>query len=144
MPAETPEQPRVASLGKSRPCTGGSSCADIPSGTKSNSATADPAGDESRKSEIERRRLNHILLCTSQNSGYFFPGGSASPHLQAACSNAMQRYLETTSSGSTHVDGHATDEEEDGGFPEWIAFGVVAVAMALGIITRTTLAKWLP
>lgn len=57
----------------------------------------------------------------------------------------MQRYLETTSSGSTHVDSHATGgEEEDGGFPDWIAFGVVAVAMALGIITRTTLAKWLP
>ncbi|CAM9175603.1 unnamed protein product [Ectocarpus sp. 12 AP-2014] len=57
----------------------------------------------------------------------------------------MQRYLETTSSGSTHVDSHATDgEEEDGGFPDWIAFGVVPVAMALGIITRTTLAKWLP
>eukprot|EP00752_Nemacystus_decipiens_P004989 g4537.t1 len=50
----------------------------------------------------------------------------------------MQRYLEEDAS---HAEG---GEEEEGGFPEWIAFGVVALAMALGIITRTTLAKWLP
>ncbi len=47
----------------------------------------------------------------------------------------QQRYLE----GGAHEDG-----DEDGGFPDWIAFGVVALAMALGIFTRTTLAKWLP
>lgn len=50
----------------------------------------------------------------------------------------MQRYLE---SDASHAEGA---EEEGGGFPEWIAFGVVALAMALGILTRTTLAKWLP
>ena len=48
----------------------------------------------------------------------------------------MQRYL---SEDAAHEDG-----AEDGDFPEWIAFGVVALAMALGIFTRTTLAKWLP
>lgn len=53
----------------------------------------------------------------------------------------MQRYLQDTHDDASHGEG---DEEEGNAFPEWIAFGVVALAMALGIITRTTLAKWLP
>lgn len=51
----------------------------------------------------------------------------------------MRRSLEETSHSS---DG--SEEAEGGAFPEYIAFGVLPVAMALGILTKTTLAKWLP
>lgn len=50
----------------------------------------------------------------------------------------MRRSLEETS----HSDGGEEAEEE--GFGEYIAFGVLPVAMALGIVTKTTLAKWVP
>lgn len=50
----------------------------------------------------------------------------------------MRRGLEETS----HSDG--SEGAEGAAFPEYIAFGVLAVAMALGILTKTTLAKWLP
>lgn len=38
----------------------------------------------------------------------------------------------------------AGEEHEENDFPEYIAFGVIPLAIALGILTRTTLAKWLP
>lgn len=62
----------------------------------------------------------------------------ASEALTKKLASEMERYLESIR------DDAVGEEEEGGGFPEWIAFGVVALAMALGIITRTTLAKWLP
>lgn len=64
----------------------------------------------------------------------------------------MQRYLQSATTTTSHDDddgggsahGIAEGELGEAEFPEWIAFGVVALAMALGILTRTTLAKWLP
>lgn len=53
----------------------------------------------------------------------------------------MRRSLDETSASAHSADGEV---EEEGGFPEYIAFGVLALAMALGIVTKTTLAKWLP
>lgn len=55
----------------------------------------------------------------------------------------MGRFLEETST-SDDGEGHAEGGEEGVVFPDYIAFGVLAVAMALGIVTKTTLAKWLP
>lgn len=52
----------------------------------------------------------------------------------------MRRYLEDAAEDAAAGE----EEEEEGGFPEYIAFGVLALAMSLGILTRTTLAKWLP
>lgn len=53
----------------------------------------------------------------------------------------MRRFLEETSISSAEGASHG---EEEGGFPEYIAFGVLPLAMGLGILTRTTLAKWIP
>lgn len=50
----------------------------------------------------------------------------------------MRRSLAETSASS-----HSSETEE-GSFPEYIAFGVLALAMALGIVTKTTLVKWVP
>lgn len=50
----------------------------------------------------------------------------------------MQRFLTTTT-------GHASSEgEEEAEFGEYISFGVIPLAMTLGVLTRFTLAKWLP
>lgn len=63
----------------------------------------------------------------------------------------MQRYLndEESASASASADAFADSnedslggEEEEG--PEFIAFGMLTLAMAVGIITRRTLEKWLP
>ncbi|CAM9333885.1 unnamed protein product [Scytosiphon promiscuus] len=52
--------------------------------------------------------------------------------------------MSSTSESSHSAGNHGEEGEEESEFPEWIAFGVVPLAMALGILTRTTLAKVLP
>lgn len=52
----------------------------------------------------------------------------------------MQRFLDETT-----TNGHASSEgEEEAEFGEYISFGVIPLAMILGVLTRFTLAKWLP
>lgn len=50
----------------------------------------------------------------------------------------MQRYLNDEPS----ADGADAEEEEEG--LEYLAFGMLTLAMAVGIVSRPTLAKWLP
>lgn len=96
----------------------------------------------------ERARTARGL--TVSNSPGFSPTTSTNDNDSYGCSGAaMQRYLqEQSTSVTSHDEGTHTSTEAEGEgedeFPEWIAFGVVALAMALGILTRTTLAKWVP
>lgn len=53
---------------------------------------------------------------------------------------AMVRFLETATSDSVHTEGSGEEEER----AEFISFGVLPLAMAIGILTRTTIAKWIP
>lgn len=54
----------------------------------------------------------------------------------------MQRHLEDGSTSSHTASGASV--EIDSGYADYISFGVVPLAMALGILTRTTLARWVP
>lgn len=51
----------------------------------------------------------------------------------------MRRHLDLVGA-SVPAEGHEEEEK----FADYIAFGVLVLAMALGILTRLTLAKWLP
>lgn len=66
---------------------------------------------------------------------------------------AMHRFLNDDTHASedgalqsedgTHSSGEEGEEHHEEG-PAFIAFGMIALALALGIVTRPTLEKWLP
>lgn len=58
----------------------------------------------------------------------------------------MQRYLEDelSSEGTNSEDSLGEEGAEGAELPEWISFGVLTLALAVGIATRPTLGKWLP
>lgn len=54
----------------------------------------------------------------------------------------MHRYLESATEATS--DGTSHSDEEEGHLPDFISFGVLILAMSVGIFTRTVIAKWIP